>query len=213
VVSPLALPVTPDVEPLLPDAVLAGQIAIPTARRGATSLLWRLLAGPSSAGRLCAVVGGDQLYPLAATAAGADLDRIVFVSVTGPDQTLSALGALCEGVPVVVASTRGLTARQTQRAAARARRSGSAIIWREHTPVAGVDARLDPVACEWIGLRPNEGRRWGSGRVTRAGCWWPPRGAAAAERIVGAAAAPDESRRRRVLLCCRGRCRGCAGAP
>jgi hypothetical protein len=160
-----AYAVTDDIAALLPQGKLSGQVAVPAQRLGATALLWRLLAGPSSAHLWCAVVGTDDLYPLAATAAGADLDRIAFVN-PGAEQLSSAIGALLEGVPVIVASTRGLTPRQLQRTAARARRSGSTVIWREGaTPVAGVDARLVPTRCEWIGLRPNTGRRWGAGRL------------------------------------------------
>lgn len=161
------LPVTEDLRALLPDAGLAGQVAIPTGRLGATSLLWRLLAGPSSAGQWCAVVGTRRLYPLAATAAGVALERVALVDVAGPEEVLTALGALCEGVPVVVVSSAGLTPRQVQRAVSRAQRSGTTLIWRETlgVPVSGVDARLVPESCRWLGLRDNSGRRWGAGRL------------------------------------------------
>ncbi|MEV3938726.1 hypothetical protein AB0K52_22475 [Glycomyces sp. NPDC049804] len=164
------LPVTEDLRALLPEAGLAGQVAIPSARPGATSLLWRLLAGPSSAGQWCAVVGARWLYPLAATAAGVALERVALVDVVGPEEVLTALGALCEGVPVVAASSTGLSPQQVQRAVARARRSGTILIWREGSrPVPGVDVRLDPEACQWRGLRRNAGRRWGAGRLDS--CW------------------------------------------
>lgn len=164
------LPVTEDLRGLLPEAGLAGQVAIPSAR-GATSLLWRLLAGPSAAGMWCAIVGVRRLYPLAATAAGVALDHVALVDVVGPEDRLAALGVLCEGVPVVVVSAAGLTARQVQRAAARARRSGTTLVWCETSaaPVPGVDARLVPEVCQWRGLRPNVGRRWGAGRLDS--CW------------------------------------------
>lgn len=180
------LPVTGDLVGLLPQAGLAGQIAIPLARRGTVSLLWRLLAGPSTAGRWCAIVGNAGLYPLTATAAGADLRRLAFVHAQNAEATLAALGALCEGVPVIVVATGQLTARQMQRAAARARRSGSVIIWLEDAAVPGVDARLEPLDCRWIGLRPNTGRRWGAGRLTSCrlvvgGTW---RGGGRVRRVV-----------------------------
>lgn len=169
-------PVTADVAVLLPQAGLSGQIAISAERHGATSMLWRLLAGPSSTGLWCAVVGLERLYPLAATAAGVDLTRVAFVDA-GPEEIGTALGALSEGVPVIVVPTRGLTPVQRRRAAARARRSGSAVIWWEGpSPVPGVDARLVPTRCEWRGLRANDGRRWGAGRldscrITVAATW------------------------------------------
>lgn len=160
------LPVTADLRGLLPAGGLVGQVAIPSAR-GATSLLWRLLAGPSTAGLWCAIVGVRRLYPLAATAAGVTLDHLALIDVEGPEDRLTALGALCEGVPVVVVSSSGLTPRQVQRAASRARRSGTMLVWRETSavPVAGVDARLVPESCRWIGLRENTDRHWGAGRL------------------------------------------------
>lgn len=159
-------PVTDDIAALLPQGKLSGQIAVPAHRHGATSLLWRLLAGPSTAQLWCAVVGLERLYPLAATAAGVDLSRVAFIEVRGPEEIGPALGALLEGVPVIVVSARGLTPQQQRRAAARARRSGSAVIWWEGTsPIAGADARLVPTRCEWIGLRRNGERRWGAGRL------------------------------------------------
>jgi hypothetical protein len=164
-----SLPVTEDVAQLLPGAALSGQVAIPMGRHGSTSLLWRLLAGPSSADRWCAVVGMPQLYPLTATAAGVELSKVALVGVQGPEETLGALGALCEGIPVVVVPTKGLTPRQVMRAATRARRSGTVLVWLESAQVPGVpgvDARLEAEECEWFGLRRNEGRRWGAGRLT-----------------------------------------------
>jgi hypothetical protein len=46
-------------------------------------------------------------------------------------------------------------------------RSGTILIWREAlgVPVSGVDARLVPESCRWLGLRDNSGRRWGAGRL------------------------------------------------
>lgn len=162
-------PVTADLVPLLPAGGLSGQVALPR-RPGASSLLWRLLAGPTSAGSWCAVVGPGDLYPLAATAAGVDLNRVALVDARGPDQVLAVLGALCEGVPVVAVSSAGLTVRQVQRAASRARRSGTVLVWREGpVQVPGVEARLEAVACRWRGLRENAGRRWGAGRLNS--CW------------------------------------------
>jgi hypothetical protein len=73
--SRVILPVTPDISALLPHGGLATVTAIMASRRGATSLLWRLLAGPTRSGAWCALVGMPRVYPLAATAAGVDLGR------------------------------------------------------------------------------------------------------------------------------------------
>ncbi|WP_335990642.1 hypothetical protein [Glycomyces sp. MUSA5-2] len=156
------LPVTPDISALLPHGGLATVTAITATRRGATSLLWRLLAGPTAAGAWCALVGLPDRYPLAAEAAGADLGRIAFVSAAGP-RIADAAGALAEGVAAMVVPSDGLTPPQARRLTARARKGGTAIIWWETRPVAGPDARLKVTRADWKGLRANTGRLWGSG--------------------------------------------------
>lgn len=157
------LPVTSDISALLPHGGLATVTAITASRRGATSLLWRLLAGPTTAGAWCALVGMPRLYPLAATAAGVDLGRIALVD---PGTLVAeAAGTLTEGVAAVVVPSEGLTPAQTRRLTARARRSGTAIVWWETRLVAGADARLDVARAHWKGLRENAGRRWGAGRL------------------------------------------------
>ncbi|MFG3343266.1 hypothetical protein [Glycomyces sp. NPDC048151] len=193
--SKAILPVTPDISGLLPYGGLATVTAIMASRRGATSLLWRLLAGPTRSGAWCALVGMPQVYPLAATAAGVDLGRVALVD-PGP-LVVEAAGTLAEGVGAVVVPSEGLTPTQTRRLAARARKSGTAIIWWETRPVAGADARLEVARARWKGLRPNAGRRWGAGRLdacelevaahwrsggTRQGQVWPYGGASEANR-------------------------------
>lgn len=161
--SRVILPVTPDISGLLPYGGLATVTAIMASRRGATSLLWRLLAGPTRSGAWCALVGMPRVYPLAATAAGVDLGRVALVD-PGP-LVVEAAGTLAEGVAAVVVPSEGLTPTQTRRLAARARKSGTAIIWWETRPVVGADARLEVARARWKGLRPNAGRRWGAGRL------------------------------------------------
>ncbi|MCD0444225.1 hypothetical protein LO763_11385 [Glycomyces sp. A-F 0318] len=161
------LPVTSDIAGLLPHGGLAATVAITAARRGATALMWRLLAGPSRAGAWCALVGLPGRYPLAAAAAGARLDRIVFVEAAGP-RIADAAGALAEGVAVMVVPSEGLSPAQARRLTAQARRGGTIVIWWETRPVAGPDARLEVTRVQWRGLRANTGRRWGPGRLT--GC-------------------------------------------
>jgi hypothetical protein len=161
--SRVILPVTPDISALLPHGGLATVTAIMASRRGATSLLWRLLAGPTGSGAWCALVGMPRVYPLAATAAGVDLGRVALVD-PGP-LVVEAAGTLAEGVAAVVVPSEGLTPTQTRRLAARARKSGTAIIWWETRPVVGADARLEVAQARWKGLRPNAGRRWGAGRL------------------------------------------------
>ncbi|RRR98499.1 hypothetical protein [Glycomyces terrestris] len=157
------LPVTSDISGLLPHGGLATVTAITATRRGATSLLWRLLAGPTGAGAWCALVGLPNLYPLAATAAGVDLGRVALVD---PGSLIAeAAGALAEGVAAIVVPSEALSPAQARRLTARARGSGTSIIWWETRPVAGADARLQVARAHWKGLRANTGRRWGAGRL------------------------------------------------
>jgi hypothetical protein len=103
-------------------------------------------------------------YPLAATAAGADLERVAFVDAAGP-LIADAAGALAEGVAAMVIPSDGLTPAQARRLTARARKGGTAIVWWETRPVAGPDARLEVARVRWKGLRANAGRLWGAGRL------------------------------------------------
>ncbi|GAA1690178.1 hypothetical protein GCM10009830_42260 [Glycomyces endophyticus] len=157
------LPVTSDISGLLPHGGLATVTAITAGRLGATSLLWRLLAGPTGAGAWCALVGLPRVYPLAATAAGVDLGRVALVD-PGP-RAAEAAGALAEGVAAIVVPSEALSPAQARRLAARARGSGTSIVWWETRPVAGADARLQVARAHWKGLRENAGRRWGAGRL------------------------------------------------
>lgn len=159
------LPATPDISALLPYGGLSTVTALTAGRIGATSLLWRLLAGPSEAGAWCAVVGLERLYPLAARAAGVDLERLALVEAAGP-RIVDAAGALASGIPVLVVPSGAFTAPQARRLAAKCRRSGTAIVWWETRPVTGADARLEVARTRWQGLRANSGRRYGAGRLT-----------------------------------------------
>lgn len=160
------LPVADDLASLLPGGVLAGSVGLAFDRIGATSLLFRLLAGPTSAGRWCAIAGLDRLWPLAAQTAGVNLKRLALIEVDGPD-LIDAIGALAAGIPVVAAPSTTIPARVARRLEARARRSGTALVWLETArPVTGVDARLEIADATWHGLRPNCDRLWGPGRLS-----------------------------------------------
>lgn len=158
------LPVTSDISPLLPYGGLSTMTTITASRLGATSLLWRLLAGPTRAGAWCALAGLPRAYPPAATAAGVDLDRLALVDAAGP-RIVDAAGALAGGVAVLVVPTGVFAPKQVRRLAARARRHGTSIVWWETRPVVGSDARLHVAQAHWHGLRSNEGRRCGAGRL------------------------------------------------
>lgn len=159
------LPAAPDISALLPYGGLSTVTTITAGRIGATSLLWRLLAGPSASGAWCAVVGLERLYPLSARAAGVDLERLALVEAAGP-RIVDAAGALASGIPVLAAPSAAFTPAQARRLAAKCRRSGTAIVWWESRPVTGADARLEVTGVRWQGLRANAGRRYGAGRLT-----------------------------------------------
>ncbi|WP_335989947.1 hypothetical protein [Glycomyces sp. MUSA5-2] len=162
--APRTLAVTADIAPLLPGAGMAASTAIGAGATGALALLWRLLAGPTTAGLWCAVLGLRGIYPLAAAAAGADLDRLAFVDAAGP-RIGDAANALADGLAALVLPSAALTPAQTRRLAGKARRAGCALIWWETRHVPGVDARLDVAAARWQGLRANTGRYWGAGEL------------------------------------------------
>jgi hypothetical protein len=158
------LPVTSDISRLLPHGGLAASTAIAAGATGAVGLLWRLLARPTSDGSWCAIVGLDRLYPPAAAAAGADLDRIAFVRAARP-RIADAANALAEGLAVLVVPSGALTPAQTRRLTGKARRAGAVLVWWETRPVTGVDARLGVTGAHWEGLRPNTDRRYGAGAL------------------------------------------------
>ncbi|MCH7230843.1 hypothetical protein L0U85_08270 [Glycomyces sp. L485] len=158
------LPVTPDISALLPYGGLATVTTLMASRVGATSLLWRLLAGPTQAGVWCAVVGLPHRYPLAARAAGVDLERLALIEADGP-RIADAAGALVGGVAVLVVPSEAFGMQQTRRLTARARKGGTSLVWWETRPVPGADARLEVARARWKGLRENAGRRYGAGRL------------------------------------------------
>jgi hypothetical protein len=140
---------------------------------GATSLLFRLLAGPTRSGAWCALVGFPDLGVVAAEELGVALDRLLVVPE--PKGHLAAVvAALLEGCDVVAARVAGvLGAQQAARLSARARerravlvvageRVGTLTLGSRTRPVpvwpAEADLALETLTGSWVGIGEGSGR-------------------------------------------------------
>lgn len=158
------VPVPPALAPVLPDGGLRrGSTVALDAGAGcgsaATSLAGALLAGASSAGTWCAVVGMPELGLAAVEGMGADLSRVVLVPVPGRAFP-SVAGVLLDAVDLVlVGAGERVVAGDARRLAARARERDAVLV-----TLAGAawplppDLRLVPVRAEWRGLGAGNGR-------------------------------------------------------
>ncbi|MFC4336213.1 hypothetical protein [Salininema proteolyticum] len=160
------LPVTPDIAALLPDRALTGFLSLDASRPGTTSLLWRLLAGPTAGGVWCALLSLPRLHPNAAAAAGVDLARVARVEAD-PALLADAAGTLAEGVGVLVLPARALAPAALRRLAGRARRRGCTVVLWGDRPRAGTEVSWSVREAEWFGLPEdgNRGRRFGPGLI------------------------------------------------
>lgn len=123
---------------------------------GGSTLLLNLLAGASTAGCWCAVVGAPGLGLAAAAEAGVELSRLALVPAPG-QAFARVVGALMDGFDlVVVAPPARLTPADARAASARARRFGAVLI--SAGPWPGADVRLTPVQGDWEGLGSGHGR-------------------------------------------------------
>lgn len=123
---------------------------------GGSTLLLNLLAGASTAGCWCALVGAPGLGLAAAAEAGVDLARLALVPAPGP-AFARVVGALMDGFDLVaVHPPARLTPAEARAASARARRFGAVLI--SAGPWPGADVRLTPVQDGWEGLGTGHGR-------------------------------------------------------
>ncbi|WP_025274476.1 hypothetical protein [Haloglycomyces albus] len=161
------LPLTPDVSALLPPSGVNGFLAVNPRQPGATSLLWRLLAGPTTAEIWCGLLDMPELHPNAAAAAGVNLDHLARIT-TSTDTPVSsvvanAAGILVEGLGVLVLPSSVLTPTQSRRLAHRARRRGCLVVLWGSRQRAVTDVVWNIHTAQWFGLRPNDNRVSGSG--------------------------------------------------
>ena len=202
------VPVVPALVPLLPHPGLRRGSTVAVA--GSTSLLLATLAGASSAGSWCAVVGVPTLGLVAAAEAGLALDRLALVPEPGRDWP-SVVAALLDALDVVAVAPRGrVRDADARRLAARARQRGSVLVpfgvpagsWE------GADLRLSVEDGAWTGLGAGHGHlrarrvsvrcdgRGSAARPRRARVWLPAPGGGVAPAAVPAAVVPIAARRR-----------------
>ncbi|HVC26143.1 MAG TPA: hypothetical protein VND23_10325 [Acidimicrobiales bacterium] len=128
---------------------------------GATSLLLALLAGPSTAGAWCAVVGAPDLGLAAAGELGVALGRLVLVP--GPGRRLAQVaGALLEGCDVVCVCTPSVLAPpEARRLAARARERRAVLVVATGRAAGSAGSIVSSAPCARAGARPVDTSRTG----------------------------------------------------
>jgi hypothetical protein len=145
--------VTPALEGLFPEGGL---------RRGTTyeidassSLLWSLLAGPTSKGVWCAVVGMPDVGLAAAEDMGVNLDRLILIP--SPDSRwLSVVSALIDVVGIVALGTHAAPSdRMLSTLAGRLREREATLLVRSRWP--RVEARIGVDTHTWRGLGSGHG--------------------------------------------------------
>lgn len=124
------------------------------AATGSLTLALMLLAEACSQGAWSAVVGLPGLGLEVATRMGLDLDRTLFVPAPG-DQWATAVAALAEIVPVVLAAPVRLPPGEAARLAARLRERGCTLLLTGCWP--GAQADLQASSAGWRGLGAGHG--------------------------------------------------------
>lgn len=157
----------PAVQPIRTHPALSGLLQLQTGGTygvAAASLAALLMAGPSSDGAWCAVVGTAELGLEAAAMVGVNLDRVVAVPDPGP-LWLEVVAALVDVLDLVVVrppATRrnapqrsALSAKDASRLAARLRARGSILVVWGDWPRC--DARLGLTDVVWHGVSAGHG--------------------------------------------------------
>jgi hypothetical protein len=209
--------VLPALADLVPGGGLVrGSVVHVEGDRGATSLAWALVAGPSRAGAWTAVVGCPDVGLAAAAEMGLALDRLALVAEPPPGEWATVVAALVGAVDVVVVSpSHRVRAGDARRLVARARERGTILLQipsrgpsgRQVTaPGLEVDLRLSVLDARWQGLGRGHGHlqarritvetggRGRAARPLRAELWCPdPQGRVTLiTRAVSADRRPDE---------------------
>ena len=164
-------------------------------------LAMALLAGPSSTGSWCAVVGVPDFGAEAAASLGVDLSRTVLVPEPG-EQWLEVTAALVDVAPIVLVRPGGrVSGHAADRFGARLRKRSSVLLVQGSWP--GAEARLRVEEQEWSGLGSGHGHlrsrrlvvavQRGSAPPRRTPLWFPGDDVALG-RAPGVAAAPPAAR-------------------
>jgi hypothetical protein len=151
------LPVIEEFRPFLPwpGGLLRGATV---AAVGSSSLQLALLAGGMSQGGWAAVVGQPWFGVAAAQEYGVPLERLALVPDPGPDWP-TVVGALIDGVDMVVLTVPDPAAGIVRSLQARAREKGCVLVPTGRWP--GSDLVVERTAVEWAGLGKGRGRlRW-----------------------------------------------------
>jgi hypothetical protein len=176
-----AVPTHPALAGLLPGGALRSGSAYSV--QGSTSLLMAMMAGPSSEGMWCGVIGLPDFGVEAAARFGIDLERLALVPHPG-DQWLTVTAAMADVVGVVVTSAPGrLPDSAVARLQARIRQRDATLIVLGDWPQS--EATLSVSESSWEGIGEGHGylsgrrvtvsatARSGSGRPRRARLWLP----------------------------------------
>jgi hypothetical protein len=178
----------PSAQPVRTHPALSGLLQLQTGGSyvaTAASLATLLLAGPSSEGAWCGVVGAPELGPEAAAATGVELSRTIWVPAPG-EAWLEATAALVDVLGVVLVRPPGQPGGgDLSRLAARLRQRGSVLVVWGDWPRC--DARLSMHDVEWTGLGAGHGHlrareatvevTRGVGRTASARLAWDAEGA------------------------------------
>lgn len=155
------LPVLPPLAALLPDGALRRGTSVRCdggPHGGALSLALALAAGPSAGGSWCAVVGAEDMGPLAAAGFGVDLGRLAVVR-SAPAHWALAAGVLIDGVDLVVVAPPSRPRSSAVRTlAARARDRGTVLVVLGERGVWSADHELVVERASWHGLAEGAGR-------------------------------------------------------
>lgn len=156
------LPVVDGLRPLLPDAGLIRGSTMTVSGIGATSLALRLTAGPSQSGSWVAIVGFEDLAPVAVLEAGVDCNRVAFVDIGESDRLADVVAALIDAVDVIVLDARlSVSTTTCRRLVSRNRERGSLLIAvspeRERPMQWPADRSLLASDAQWDGLGRGHG--------------------------------------------------------
>lgn len=151
------VPVVEALRPLLPDIGLIRGSTLTIGGIGATSLALSLLAGPSQSGSWVAIVGLDDLAPVAVLEAGLDTDRVAFIDPGSSERLADVAAALIGAVDVVVLDARlPITASACRRLTSRCRERGSILVvvspGRERSTQWPVDRSFSTSDTQWEGV-------------------------------------------------------------
>lgn len=148
-----SVPVLPALSEVFPRGLRAGAVYT---LHGSMSAALALLAGPSTAGTWCGVVGLPDLGIEAAAEWGVWLDRLALVPQVSSDDWTSVIAALVEVTALVVAvPPEHVSAGEVSRLLARLRASGSTLVVLGSWPraVATLTGRI----VRWDGLYAGHG--------------------------------------------------------